>query len=506
MKTVITTVTFVILTVFSASVAAQTPDGGQPEKDNQPAEAGQPTKPQSQPLAVEKVAPYQSNAPAISLEEAMQLAGSEHPAIAQAAVDQRIATSRRKQVRANFGPTLSTDADVFVWNKEVTFSFGGGTGGAGAGQLPPPMTPYEQIIYQLFANPQPTVIRDQVTADVSVTLAEPLTPLYPIYVGVQAAKKGEKIADLGYDQARRDQVKDAIVAYYRVLQARAQRDTQAQSVQQLEVQRKRLQALVKVGSAQSSDLLRIEVALAAARQQLSSADANVELAQWALALAVGRDPGEPVDASPVDTNSLPKRRGTLQDALTRALKNRPELQQLDLRIEQARTGVTTQKADYFPNVVALAQYKHSEGSGLTGKDSAFVGAQLSWKIWEWGKTYYQVDEAEAQVVKAEAGRTLARRSIELQVKKTWLDLGTSLNAYSVAGRAVDQAKEAYRIEKVRYENGESTPSELLDAQTALTEARNNRDAAFYQALIHRAELAHATGRDIEDFVRPGDQP
>lgn len=430
----------------------------------------------------------------VTLEEAIAEATGEHPNIARARADRRAAEAQRKQARANFGPTLSASAGIQFWNDEITFSTS--PGGDQVPQLPPPQTPYEEIIAGLFTQSEPTVVRDQVTWDVALTISQPLGPLYSIYHGYRATEFAEEAAEEQVGQVSRDQAREAAVAYFRVLQAQAILETAQQSVEQLAAQVETVSVLVEAGATTPSQRMRIEVALAAAEQEVIQARSRVRLAQSNLAVALGRNAQERVGANAVDADTLPGVAGSPEDAVEAAVANRPELRQLELGIEAAESGVKAEEGTYIPQLVAVGQYSHTEGQGLAGTDTAFVGLSLDWTLWQWGARYYAVDEAEAQVVSLEATQEQTRRQIGLQAKMAWYDLESAVEAYGVAERAVAQAEEAYRVESVRYEAGKSTSTDLLDAQSALTEARNNRNNALYQALIQHTELIYATGRPV----------
>ncbi len=434
----------------------------------------------------------------VTLSEAVEAAQS-HPNIEAAKADVTAAEASRKSVRSSFGPSLSTSAGLQVWNDEIKASFGSG---GPAPQLPAPTTPYEEVVAGLVSNSSAdVVIREQVTWDASVTVTQPITPLWTVYLGHRAATIGEEVAQTSVQQVDRDTAKDAAVAYFRTLQATAQLDTARQSVEQLESQQQRLADLVELGSVEPSQKLRIDVAVAAAKQDVFQAEADLELAQSALAVAMGRDPSKSVEAKGLDglkADEIPVLSGDVQTWIEAARGGRPELAQIELQRQQVDLNVDIATAAHIPQLVALARYNHTEGQGLSGSDTFFVGAALEWTIWEWGRKAYEVDKAEAQQVKLTASQIQADRQIALQVKSAWLNARASRNALEVATAATEQATEAYRVETARYEAGSSTATELLDAQSALTQARNNETAALYQALIRRAELMHAAGKPIND--------
>lgn len=436
----------------------------------------------------------------------MDVATGKHPNIEQARTAIKVAEAQRKKARAGFGPTLSAEASAQLWNEELVFDTG--FGGGDTPQLPAPSTPYEEVIAGLFAAPsEPTVIRAQFTWSASVTLAQPLTPLWMVYHGYKATELGEESAQQKLDQAQRDQAHQAAIAYFRLLQAQAALDTATQSVARLDAQADQVQALVSAGAAKKADKLRIEVALAAAKQDVARLKGSIKVSRSALAVALGQEPNNPIGANALGDVGLPNITGSPDAAVEAAVDTRPELQQLKLQMQQADQAVKVKQGNYIPQVIALAQYSHSEGQGLSGSDSAFVGLTASWDIWEWGADYYDVDAAQAQRLQLDSAYTQARRQIGLQVRSAWYDVQSAVEAYSVSTKAVAQAEEAYRIESVRYEAGESTPTDLLAAQSALTEAQNNENNALYQTLIQNTEFVYATGSPLTvERLIGGDNP
>lgn len=403
----------------------------------------------------------------VTLADVVRSAASDHPSINQAIAAREAATSDRKGMKGRYGPTLSTSASVMLWDSEIVFG--------------------------------PTVVRDQITSEFALTLVQPISPIWAVYQGVKALKYAEESAEIEIQQAKRAQVKEAVQAYFRVLQAGGAATNSKQAVELLEAQALRVQALVEVGSLPPAEALRLDVALAAARQEQFRTETGLELARGALGLAAGAAAGSTLDAAPLQDNTLPPEGDTLEASVQAALSQRNELAQLELTRKQTEIGVLSKKADYIPEVVALAQYSRSSGSGFSGAEAAFVGAQLNWTIFQWGTRKHAIDAAQAVELQVAAGEELARRQIALQVQAAWQQLRTSRGNYGVALAAIVQAEEAYRIEEARYGEGEATTTELLDAQSALLEAQNNENAARYQAWIDYAELLYVMGASLAPF-------
>ena len=72
---------------------------------------------------------------------------------------------------------------------------------------------------------------------------------------------------------------------------------------------------------------------------------------------------------------------------------------------------------------------------------------------------------------------------------------TAAEALQVARHAVEQAEENFRIEQKRYQSAGNTSFDVLDAETQLTTARGQHQAAIYDLVIAQSNLARAMGEE-----------
>jgi outer membrane protein TolC len=68
----------------------------------------------------------------------------------------------------------------------------------------------------------------------------------------------------------------------------------------------------------------------------------------------------------------------------------------------------------------------------------------------------------------------------------------------VTRKIISQAKENFRIVQERYREGRATNTEVLDAQTLLSEARTRYFQSLYNYDLARAKLKRATGMESTD--------
>jgi outer membrane protein TolC len=416
--------------------------------------------------------PAEAGAETLELAEAIAEATGEHPSVVAARADRRVARAQKRQRGTELLPALEAEGNLFSYDDDLSFSVG-------------PPDQFDQV-----------VIREQLTWDIAVRLTQPLTPLWANYEAWRGEAAGQEAAEASLDRAERESARRAVVAYFEALEAEARLEVARSSVEQLESQLERVRALEETGAAQKSDRLRTEVALADARQQVSRAEARVELARSELATALGRAPGNPPEPAELEADAPTASPPPLEESLERAVDRRPSLRTLERQLDQSRRAVRAQRARLLPQLAGLAQYQHTEGRGLTASDEAFVGLTLSWQFLQWGSPLYAIDQARARKIKVEAQRRNTRHQVALEVRRAWHDLQSAIDSYEVADQSVAQAEEAYRVESERYEAGRATPTDLLDTEAALTEARINRQRAYYDILVSRAELAFATGAPL----------
>lgn len=432
-------------------------------------------------LVAVAAAPREASAENITLDQAVA-ASLEHNrqiAMSGAAVD--AARSRVEATRAMQYPSLDAEANVLVWNEEIVLDL------APPGVMLPP---------DLDSS---VTVRDRVTAAASVTLAQPLTRLLTIRKLVDVEQAGLGAAQAEVRAARLDVALQVAQAYFQALQADAARSIAAASVNQVDAQLRQARALEEVGMLGRVDVMRLEAALAASRQQELQARTGAALARDTLALAMGRhDPSapEPVDDFPDKLPAPP-----WQDAGAPAVDEQPAFVAARRRSEQARLGQDAARANRYPNVAAVARYEHTEGnSTFQAADSWFVGLNLEWNLWDWGKQRHEIEEAGAQARRAALGVELLEDQLLLQARSHVLQARTAYEALSVARSGLEAAEEAFRMQSARYAEGSATTTDLLQAETEVTQARLRYSTARFAYLGALAAAAHALGQMPTDVL------
>jgi outer membrane protein len=432
----------------------------------------------------------------ISLAESVEIALRQNPDVASAKYEVDAAEAAHSSAVGNYGPRLKADASIQVWNKPLELDFLGSMGQLVDGRIRASVTQPSLVQPPPAAlSLPPMTVRDQVTWTAGLTVAQPLGALWTIYEGAKLREIGVDVANIRRESVRRDTAYQVIEAYYRLLQAMRLEEVNAKSVEQIEAQVKRAEAFFRQGTVGKNDVLRAQLGLAAVRQKKIQASGMVTLARGRLGVLLGIPLQTALEPADVPTSAPARSLMTAEQAESQAVARRIEIREINARIEQAEKAVGLAKSKMLPQVTALANYTHAEGSSFQMKDSLFVGATASWDIWEWGATYYGIPEARAHLAQAEAARKKAEDLLKLDARNSYVNVTTSAEALAVAEQAVVQAEENYRIESKRYEAANNTSFDVLDAETLLTNAKSQQQAALYDYIIAQSSLARATGEE-----------
>lgn len=426
-------------------------------------------------LLLAEVGSAQTPAEALSLKDTVELALKANLGIKRSQEEINAAEAVRHSSMTKFLPTLGTSYNVIHRNEERTQP-----SLLGAGR-------------PIVTSPQ-----DQYTFTTSFT--------QPIFTGFGLINE-YKLSDLGLDRTevaskltRQDVILDAKNAYFSVLKNQKLLEVAQQTVTSITSQKEVSENFYKVGLSPLNDLLQSQVQLANARQQLTTAQNNLEIARTRFNTVLRRSVNTPVLlVEELDYGSF---QASLDECLTEAQKNRLEIQVADLDIEIAGKQVKLTEKDYFPSVNFRGTYARTGddwqahgGEGISDSAGWNVQATATWDFWQWGRTGYGRKEKLARLAQSKYKKTEITDNINLEVKQAYLRTNEAEQNIVTIEKAVEQAKENLRITEEQYKEQVATQTDVLVAQTLLTQTMTNYYNALYDFKIAKAVLMRALGRE-----------
>ena len=311
---------------------------------------------------------------------------------------------------------------------------------------------------------------------------------------IDQAKQHAAIASLGIDKAKAQVKLDAMTAYFTVLQTGNLVEVNRQTVANLDEHLNSIQAKYDAGVVAKADVLRSEVELANARQNLIKAENNYDLAKNSLLNTMMLDAS--ADLALTETLQYAPYEKTLDDCLVLAEKNRPDFAQADATVTMAATGIDLAKSGRLPSVSLSASNGWSEGV-LPASDNWSVGVSASWNLFDAGVTGAKVKQADTSLTKAQEQARQTKTGGLLEVRQNYLSMAEAQKRLDTNAVAVSKAEEDLYIAKEKYNAGVGTNLDVIDAQLALTQAKTNRIQSLYDYNVNVAKLDKAIGVKAE---------
>lgn len=321
------------------------------------------------------------------------------------------------------------------------------------------------------------------------------------------------IARLQTERARQSVGFDVSVRYAEVLEAYAAREVAERTVERAEAVLRDAVNLEKRGVLTREDVLRAEVQLADARQALTSTRSAVTVTHAALNRAIGIPVGHPTRVTeaglPVElpgaaaTAPPPPAEFTLEleQCLDLAVKNRPEFVVVQKAIHTAVRGVDATRADYLPTFGTRVTGSVVDGVGVQNATVLNSGIFLQWDFFAGGRRVGAVLAAESDVRAAAAEAQQVCDTIAFEVHVAFANIEDASERIRQTRKAAEQARETLRLVQARYNRGDAKPTDVVDAQTALTRAEQNANDARYAYLIALARMEFATAVPLSALLR-----
>jgi outer membrane protein len=306
-------------------------------------------------------------------------------------------------------------------------------------------------------------------------------------------------ANLDIERIKNIVALDFITAYFDLLETEKMILIAQKEVERFESHLKIAQSFYEEGVITKNDLLQAEVKLSDAKQQLITTK-NLRALHMArinniLSLPLTNQI-QVIDIS----------RDTLYDfelitAWENALEQRLELKIIDNQIKINDLEERAKKSEYFPSLYAQGGYNYTENRYLLYEDNWSLIVGISFNLFSGGSTKAKVSQLQYRKSQLLEQREKLLEDIKLEVEKSYLEMKNADEKIQVTKDAISQAEENLRINKIKYEEGVGTATDVIDAITLLTKAETNFYTALYEFSRAQAGLIYSMGLDLISAYR-----
>lgn len=327
---------------------------------------------------------------------------------------------------------------------------------------------------------------------------------YPLYTGgrleaqIALAEASVRGAEAALERIKQQVVFAARQGYFQLLLAQSGLDVAERSVAQATENLRVARARVAAGASPRFDEVQAEVALASALQSRVRARNAIAQAMQGLAAVLNLPVTTPL--RPTDAFTVRPVQESADALVARAAQARPEMAELAARRAAAQAGIELARSGARPNVSLQGTGSYSNTGGLFAGTAGAAGWSVTLaatlNLFDGGITRERVREAQLRVEQLVAMEAQQKQGIELEVRQAYLNLRSAAEELAGADALIAQAREALRIANVRFQSGVGTNLEVLNAQTALSQAEAAKAEALFSYNLARATLERAVGADL----------
>ncbi len=312
---------------------------------------------------------------------------------------------------------------------------------------------------------------------------------------VASTKLQERAQQANELATREDIVLITDQAFYNALQAQALLQVAKQTVNLRQTTQSQVNQLTQNKLRSTLDLTFANVNLSQAQLLQLDAQNNADATMAALDEVLGLD--HPVPYSLVDnTKNNPPPPPDEQALLDLAVKQRPDLQSLDLTRQSQEKFSRAQRDQMLPTLSALGTVgalRYALTSTISPVGTAAIAANLNIPIFNGFLYSAQAKEAQLRAqATAQQTRQLKDRIVR-DVQTAWLDANNAFTRLGVTAQLLNQANDSLGLAQTRYKLGLSSIVELSQAQLQQTEAEITNTNAQYQYRLTLAALNFQTG-------------
>lgn len=408
----------------------------------------------------------------LTLQDAIQRARANSLPFQSALTDQGVAHEDTVQARAALLPKLDYNNN-FIYTQPAAAT----TGSANPGELASGQVP------RFIANNAVHEYLSQGVAEESLG--------YTQVADYRRARALEAVARAKAEVAARGLVLTVVQNYYGFIAAQRKYATMQQAAGEaqrfLDLSRK----LENGGEVAHSDVIRAEIQSNDRQRDLREARLAMDKAR--LDLSVLLFPNFDENFTVIDDSEMAPPLEAFDEFARTAQARNPDLRASTAALDASRYELSSARAGYFPSLtldylygIDAPQFAVHAPDGTRNLGYA-ASATLNIPLWNWGATRSKIIQADLRRKLAERELSFTQRKLLADIRTLYDEAAAARDELTLLKQSSDLASESLRLTTLRYQGGEATVLEVVDAQNTLTQARN----AYSDGLVrYRTALAN----------------
>jgi outer membrane protein len=320
------------------------------------------------------------------------------------------------------------------------------------------------------------------------------------FAGFRRAAAAAAVSRAQAEIASRGLVVTVVQGYYNVGAAQQKLEAAKRTAEEGDRFLKITQDLEHGGEVAHSDVIKAELQMRDRRRQLQEAQLALLNARLDFAVLIFPDFNDNWEAA--DDLHASVAMPTLEEFQQQAAHDNPDIRAALAAVQEANHDVLAARAGYLPSLTVdyfygidsatFAVNTVVNGQRFSNLGSSIVGT-LSIPVWNWGATQSRVKQADLRRAQAKRELSFAQRKLLAEMRSLYSEASTALSELEGLSRSAQLAEESLKLVTLRYQNGESTVLEVVDAQTTFSSANSDYQDGAVRYRVALANLQTLTG-------------
>ena len=427
----------------------------------------------------------QSTAETLTLEQAITIALKENRSGKNARLEVGKAQDQTAAARTRRLPNFKLTSSISQPLSTFGTTFEKGAFGTYSGIGP---VPSEDTVIQSSKTP---------TAVVVGQITQPVTQLHRINLQIKQLEKANEISQAQLSAKEQAIVNDVKHAYYAILQTQGSfeaaeaniklyreldRVTGEYVLQQVVLKTEHMDVQTKLARA-DYEVLTLANQLASQKEQLNN--------------LLGRDVTTDFRVSDAaETAQVMMRETDLAQARERALAQRPEIREAQLRVDQAKLEKRIKKSEFIPDVSLTVNYASTFSStNFLPRSLSGVGIQVEWEAFDWGRRKREIAEKQRSISQADNSLLETQSQVLMEVNSRYRRVQEACQLLRIARLAQTAARANVQIATYKYRLEAVLLKDVLMAQTVLADSNNEYQKALLSFWTAKADFEKAMGEN-----------
>lgn len=289
-------------------------------------------------------------------------------------------------------------------------------------------------------------------------------------------------------------------SYYKLLQAERIVKTAEKAVERSKLYLEYAETRYENGLASQSDFLKAKVEFSNSELALIRARNTRLTSVGSLNTLLGKTASDSLSVvDNLETGTYKKliddlsKQVNIKELIDTAYQNRPEIVRVKSQMSAQEGYLTMAKSEYLPTITLGANYNYAGETTADLRANSFVGLSLNFPVFNGFSSEARVDEEKIALKNLEQQKISLRNQISLEVWNAYLSVKESVERIDNTKIFYENALENLRVAEGEYKEGVGSMISLVDAQTNLVTAEESYIEALADYRISIAKLKRVAG-------------